>query len=351
MRRTAWTFSILSLFMATHWGRPQADVSLPLDGLRLVAVNGVIARWQWMGNVVKVTFNKAGEERRFVALEAQPRGNLSGAKVMALKCRVNLSGGSQLRWAVMVFERGGGVWFKVGTPITASEQFTETRLPVTQLHRAAFSEDANGQVDWDKVEKVWVGIVVDGQAQGSFEVSAAQFTSAPSQPSQPLRITGNGAGVWSVEQDPAVQSKLTTPNERPDGKPCMKFEFTLPGGRHMYALPTLSVPEAELEGYRGLQFTYKATLPTGNAILQGLLVSLHERDGSQYYASPMPPPAADWKTITIPFESFKLGEWSKDENGRLDVDQIAAVSIGVHGTASGAGGSGVIYAADVVFVP
>jgi len=85
--------------------------------------------------------------------------------------------------------------------------------------------------------------------------------------------------------------------------------------------------EAEWGGYRGLQFTYKATLPAGNPTLQGLLVSLHERDGSQYYASPAPPPAADWKTMTIPFTSFKLGEWSKDENGRLDVDQIASVSI------------------------
>jgi hypothetical protein len=351
MKKTAWTISILSLFVATHWVSSQADVNLPLEGLRLVAVNGVSAQWQRAGDAVKVTLNKTGEERRFLALEAQPRGSLSGAKALALKCRVNVSGGSQPRWAVMVFEKGGGAWFKVGNPTAASAQFTENRLPVTRLHRAEFNEDANGQVDWDRIEKVWVGLVVDGKAQGSFEISEARFTSAPYKPSQPLRITGSGAGAWNVGQDPAVQSKLTTPNEGPGGKPCMKFEFTLPGGRHMYALPTTSVPEAELDGYRGLQFTYKATLPAGNPTLQGLLVSLHERDGSQYYASLAPPPAVDWKTLMIPFESFKFGEWSKDENGRLDVDQIASVSIGIHGTASGAGGNGVIYAADVVFAP
>lgn len=351
MRRTTWTISLLSLFAATVWVSPQADINLPLEGLRLIAVNGVNAQLQRAGDVVRVTFSKTGEERRFLALEAQPKGNLLGAKAMALKCRVSLSGGSQPRCAVMVFEKGGGAWFKVSNPITASAQFIENRLPVTRLGLAEFNEDANGQVDWDKIEKVWVGLVVDGKAQGSFEISEARFTSASYKPSQPLRIAGSGAGVWNVGQDPAVQSKLTTPNEGPGGKPCMKFEFTLPGGRHMYALPTTSVPEAELDGYRGLQFTYRATLPAGNPTLQGLLVSLHERDGSQYYASPAPPPAADWKTITIPFESFKFGEWSKDENGRLDVDQIASVSIGIHGTASGAGGNGVIYAADIVLAP
>ncbi|MCS6861648.1 MAG: hypothetical protein NZT92_15170 [Abditibacteriales bacterium] len=326
------------------------DVDLPLDRLRLVAVNGVTAQRQQVGGGVKVTFNKTGEERRFLALEAQPRGNLSGVKALVLRCRVNLAGGQPPRLAMKVFERGGGVWFKVGQPIAVG-QVAESRLSITGLRLAEFSEDANGQMDWDKVGKVWVGLVVDGKVSGSFEIHAAQFTRAPYTPHQPLRITGDGAGVWSVMQDPAVQSKLTTPNEGPNGKPCMKFEFTLPGGRHMYTLPTVSVPEAELDGYRGLQLTYKATLPAGNPLLQGLLVLLHERDGSQYYASPAPPPAADWRTLLIPFASFTLGEWSRDENGRLDVDQIAAVSIGVHGTALEAGGSGVIYAADVVFAP
>ena len=67
---------------------------------------------------------------------------------------------------------------------------------------------------------------------------------------------------------------------------CMKVKFTFPGGRHMYMVPTTSVPETDLDGYRALRFKYRAVLQEG---LQGLLVSLHEADGSQYVATPAPP--------------------------------------------------------------
>jgi len=302
---------------------------------------------------LRVTFSKTGEERRLLALEAQPQGNPAGAKALGLRYRLILlpsisRQAGRPRPVLVVFEEDGGVWFKVSAQPVVTNEFSELRLPLTSLKQAQFSQDPNGALQWNQVEKVWVGLAFDGPAQGTFELSRAYFTSEPYRPSQPLPITGPGPGQWRVIKDPAVQAKVTTPNEGPGGKPCLKFEFTLPGRRHMYALPATSVPEAELEGYCALRFTYRAKLPQG---INGLLVTLWERDGSQYYADPPPPASEEWKTVTIPFQSFRLGGWSKDENQRLDLAQINTIVIGLHGTTSEERGSGIIWATDIEFVP
>jgi hypothetical protein len=176
----------------------------------------------------------------------------------------------------------------------------------------------------------------------------AAFTSEPYRPTEPIRLTGDGPGVWVTGYDPAAQVKVSLPDEGPGGRPCMKAEFAFPGRRHMYVIPALPVPESDLDGYRALRFTYKAKLPRGIA---GLLVCLWERGSAQYYADPAPPASDEWKTVTISFEDLKLGAWSKDRNGRLDLDQIASIVIGVHGTAAEDAASGVIWATDVEFVP
>ena len=178
-------------------------------------------------------------------------------------------------------------------------------------------------------------------------MSEARFTDEPYKAETPIAITGGDKpGSWNVGKDPAVQSTLTTPNEGPDGKPCMKFEFRFPGQRHMYALPSVPVPGADLEGYSALRFRCKASLPQG---LRGLLVTLAERGGGQWYCEP--PPSPEWGVITLPFAQFQLAGWSKDDNGKLDLDQIGSIIIGTHGTAIGEGGPGTISVADVQFVP
>jgi hypothetical protein len=193
-----------------------------------------------------------------------------------------------------------------------------------------------------------VGLTIDGPAEGVLEISDVRFTREPYKPTKSLRITGDGPGVWSVGKDPAVEATLTTPNEAPGGKACMKFEFKVPGGRHMYAIPSTPVPDTELDGYRALRFTYKAALPDG---IKGLLVTVGEHGGGQFYADPPPPASAEWTTVTIPFASLKFAPWSKDPNGRFDLGQVDRVMIGTHGTASGKGGPGVICVTDVELIP
>jgi hypothetical protein len=325
----------------------QEVVNVPLKDLKLAPLAGVKAEAKRSGEATALTFSKPGEERRFLALEGKVDGDATGAKALALKYRLSLTKGTTPRLAALVFDQSGGSWFKVG-PAAQVGELTEGRLSVAALQQTGFSESKSGKLEWDKLQKVWVGLVFDGPAEGSFEVREARLTGEAYKPTSVLRITGDGPGKWSVGQDAAVKSTCTTPNEGPGGKACLKYDFTLPGGRHMYAIPSTPMPDAEVEGYRALRFTYKATLPEG---IKGLLVMLGERVGCQYYANPMPPASADWTTITIPFEQFTLGEWTKDPDGKLDLDDVVSVMIGTHGAASGGGGPGLIMACDLEFVP
>jgi len=294
---------------------------------------------------VRVEFQKSGEERRLVALEAPVSQLPTGIHALTLKTRLRLTKGEAPRLALVVYEKDGGAWFKVGSNPLPTAEVVEVRLPVGRLTRAAFSRDDDDQVGWNQVDRMWLGLVFDGPAAGAWEVGAVRLTDEPYHPTRPLRITGDGPGKWTVGKDPAAKATATTPNEGPDGKPCLRFDFTFPGGRHMYALPTTPVPAAELEGYRALRFRYKATVPQG---LKGLLVTLHEQSGGQYYVEP--PPSADWTTLEVPFTKFKRAGWAKDPNGKFDLNQVNAITIGTHGTAT-KGGSGTIWAADIEFVP
>ena len=342
-----------------------AAVAVPKEvgGFTLVPLNGVEARIE-AGSAVdgkllaKVSFVKKGDERRLLALLARPEGDPATAKALAVRYRVALAKGEAPRLALAVFEKGGTAWYRVGgTPLALGES-AEGRLPLGTLRQAEFSKPTEAEpakpgmpeptVAWGNVEKIWIGIVIDGPAEGTLEIGQARYTSEPYRPAKALRVTGDGPGAWTASADTAVKSTLTTPSEGPGGKPCMKLEFKFPGRRHMFATPSTPVLGGELEGYSALRFTYKATLPAG---IKGLLVTVGERGGAQYYADPAPPANADWTTITIPFDKMKLASWTKDANGKLDVDLIERVLIGAHGTAAGDGGSGIICAADVEFVP
>lgn len=340
--------------------RGKADIPLGggpggLDGIKIVPTNGITARLDRIADAdagkpaVKVTFTKSDDTRRFLALEARPSGYPVNPRSVALRYRLQLTKGNAPRLAMILYAQGGGSWFKVGgQALEAANTFTDGRLSLTALRQTAFSEDVKGQLAWDQIGKVWIGLILDGPAEGTFEVSQARLTTEPYKPTQPLRITGVGPGSWSLAADGAVLGKITTPNEGPDGKPCMKFEFTMPGHRHMYALPTTSIPSAELDGYTALRFTYKAALPPG---ISGLLVTLAEQGGGQYYADPAPPASANWSTITIPFDKFKFASWSKDQNDKLDIDEVGSIIIGMHGAGNGDTVSGTISATDVEFIP
>ena len=297
------------------------------------------------GPITRMSFQKTGEERRIAALEGTPGGSIEGAKVLALRCRLQLREGSPPPVAMVVFEKDGGAWYRITRKAVPTDGFGDVRIPLTgPFNRALFASDKDETVRWDQVDRVWVALLLDGPATGSLDVSRAVFTNEPFRPTGPLAV----GGAWEAGQDPAVRAQISSPKGTADGKPQMKYTFEMPGGRHMYAIPRVAVNVDELDGYSGLKFTYRAELPAG---IDGLLVMLMEASGTQYYADPAPPAAADWKTVTIPFSTFRRGGWSPDENDRLDLNEVRHVAIGMHGTAKPAHASGTITVTDVQFVP
>lgn len=323
-----------------------------IAGLSLVRVGGVRVSagvaapggeegtWLWQ-------FRNTDSAPRLLALSGALDGGLPEGLLSAqLRCSATLAEGNAPRVAVALFEKGGACWFAVG-PTAPTAQVADARISLASLRPAAFSADESGQLEWSDVVRVWVGAVLEGRSAGTFRLSRAVLTSEPYRAERPLRLTGNGPGTWSVGKDPAVTAVVTMPQGGPDGQECMAVEFHFPGGQHMYMVPSTPVVPRELEGFSALRLTYKASLPPG---IPGLLVMLGEQ-GAQFYASQPPPASEDWTTITIPLEQFKLGEWTKDDNGRLDMARVSTVMVGCHGTAVGAGGPGSISVCDIELVP
>jgi len=327
-------------------GKAAAVKVVPLPGVTVSLET--IAQAEGEPPCVRVTFAKTGAERRLVAVEAAVVKAPVGLRALSARCQLCLKQGGEARLALVAFERDGGAWFKISASPLPVDKLTEVRLPLGSFRKAAFGRDDDEQVQWEQVEKVWLGLTLDGPAEGRLDLSRAVLTTEPYRPTGPLHVTNGSPGTWGASNDRAASVKITTPPEGPGDKPCMRVDFSFPGGRHMYVVPSTRLGEVELEGYKALRFTYKAVLPKG---IDGLLVMLIERDGTQYYADPAPPRAGEWKTITIPFEKLERGTWSKDENDRLDLNDIRSVAVGLHGTTTETQGKGSIWVADVQFVP
>jgi len=288
-----------------------------------------------------LTFDKTTQDRRLVAIQAQLSEPLGQLRVLSLKSRLEMCEGATPKLALIAFEDAGGVWYRISHSQPARDGLTEVRIPLNgSFQQAKFSVDNDDSLRWEQVDRVWIALLLDGPVNGEFDVAEAVFTDKPFHPAEPLSIEGD----WEVAQDPAMQSQLTTPAD----PPCVQFDFRMPAGRHMFAIPRVPVNVEELDGYSGLQFSYQAKLPPG---INGLLVMLVEGDGTQYLAGPAPPASDDWRTLTIPFTAFRRGGWSNDENDQLDLNQVRQVAIGLHGTTTDPAAQGQIRVRAVQFVP
>ena len=296
---------------------------------------------------VKLTFRKPGEERRLLAVEVPAARRAGGAEALDFVYSLRLQGGVA-KPVVVVFGKGGGVWYHTGArPLEAGTRRL-ARLRLKSLRKAAFSRGGGDAPDWANVEKLWLGVVLDGKAAGELTLHGAAMTDRPYRPTGPLAIACTSAKLWSIGKDAAATAKATSAKGAPGGAACVRIDYAFPGGRHMYMVPTVPVGAGEPDGYRALRLTYRATLPDGIA---GLLVMLIEAGSSQYAAEPAPPASEQWRTLTIPLTSFRLGRWSKDANGRLDPAEVRSVAVGVHGVARGTAAKGTIEVAKIEFVP
>jgi hypothetical protein len=328
-----------------------ATLAIDLAKVELAPLGGVTAEISRLaadqgGPGLRVAYDKPGEERRFVCVEARPAAPLAPFRAVDLSYRLVPAAGGAVRFAVLVYEQGGGVWFRAGSPMAPSAERRDCRFSLQGLRQAAFSQDASGQLEWDRVERVWIGFMVDGQGRGSYELSKAVLTGEAYRATEAVSLFRADSAQWSVGADPAVSGQAMELVEV-EGAKCLRLRFRFPGGRHMYYVPTQPLEEMEYSAYGGLRFTYRATVPAG---VDGLLVCVME-NGGQFVATPPPAASGDWESVTVPWRAFPLGAWSKDDNGRLDVDAISRVSAGAHGTAQGEGGEGEILIRGIEVVP
>ena len=352
-RKALLLFALVMTSVTTHAGEdilPLGGGPAGIRGLTLVPLPGAKAQLATSAGTLKVTFAKEGTERRFIALAAEVKGVSFIPQALEASCALTLSEGkaSDVRPGLLLYEKDGGAWFKLGRPLAASGTATDARFSVQSFREAAFSEDTNTQLDWKDVERAWFGLVVDGKVNAEFELRRLVLTSAPFRPTKPLSVFQPDAKAWSMAADSAVTHKLVSAQNGPGNIPCTRLTFTFPGGRHMYVTPSQAFPENEVSAYAGLRLTYKASLPEG---IDGLLVLLSEQGGGQYYPARLPAASETWTTADIPFSAFKHASWTKDANGRLDLDLINRIVVGAHGQAKGKGGDGTVSIVDIQLYP
>jgi hypothetical protein len=346
---------LLACLMSTQAGdlagQEPTVADVPLVELRAAPVSGVEVSAKAGGTAgagtqrTSLSFANPLSERRIAALDGVPAGDIDSARALAF--HYHLLGANGEPWpetippiVAVFFEHDGGAWYCIRE--SGSAQKGDVRMPLrgARFRRAAFASDEDEAIRLEQVERVWLGLLVDGPAEGLLLVSRVRFTDEAFRPDSPIDVSRGTR--WDVAQDSAVQGTLT----RPD-LPTTEYRFDMPGGRHMYAMVRTPVDVDELDAYSGLRFKYQADLPQG---IEGLLVMLIERDGTQYRAVPSPPVSGDWKTVTIPFSKFERGGWSKDENDGLDLEDVSHLSIGMHGTTPKAA-SGTINVSSPQFVP
>ena len=80
-----------------------------------------------------------------------------------------------------------------------------------------------------------------------------------------------------------------------------------------------------------------------------ILIQVKEKDDSEYNFVIAPEDSVGWRTLDLPLESLTLGGESKDENNKLDPDQIKEVSVLDASAFAGIGGADVTLDLDAVY--
>lgn len=284
------------------------------------------------GSAVRLTVAKTDEMRRFVGWSVDvPEAAAVGARSVRLALTSGLEAAKPAHVALIAFGPEGTAWTRLSREVLAEPAEGGIVLSLEGLSPAAFSSDPARAWEAGLLERLWVGAVLEGPASGWLGLSRVTLSPEPYRSTTPVPLMPIDQAAWSAGVDPAVTWTLTVVNEGPKGEPCVRFDFEMPGGRHMFAVPAFAVDSSNLDGAGGLRLTYRADLPAG---IGGLLFMVGEH-GGQFAADPAPPGGGEWQTVTVPFSSFPLGGWSKDDNGTLEPAAADRIFVGLHGSAQG----------------
>ena len=171
-----WSCVVL-LAMGSQLGAAEPDVPLLNRqggaGLSLAPADGTDASAMVEGEATWLTFRINQPERRLAALEGLPGGKLAGMRALVFEGRLAVRQG-KASLVVVCLENDGGVWYRVSDRTLPRSKFAEIRLPLAGgFRRARFATDEDETVSWDQVERVWLGLLVDGPADGAMEVAAS----------------------------------------------------------------------------------------------------------------------------------------------------------------------------------
>ncbi len=130
-----------------------------------------------------------------------------------------------------------------------------------------------------------------------------------------------------LPSDPPVSLKVMTEAAAP-GQAKSPVE---PGGKglrfsYKRAAQQIYAINCNLEG-RKLGAVNKLKLSINPSIKSLLIVQVKEKDDSEYNQTLIPDGTNGWRNLEFPFDTLVLADNSKDENGKLDPDQIKEVTI------------------------
>jgi hypothetical protein len=156
-----------------------------------------------------------------------------------------------------------------------------------------------------------------------------------------------GDGLWEAAGAPHSPTTVRIEeNAGPAGTAAAVVEFTFTTGKYNYTWVRVGLGSAKPDGTVAVRFTYRTDVPQG---FPGLNVMVRESTGAGYWVHAVLPLSPHrFTTATVPLEKFSLPSWSKDANGRLDVDLIDQVCFGFESASSG---KGTIVMSDVQLVP
>jgi len=342
-------FLVLSLCVASMgWGlQGTGSAAKELSPLRPLPVSGMEVKLiSESAPNPQMRFAKDGPERRLLPMECSVPIGLAPFRSLWAQYDLSLENEGK---SYLVFSAwsGSNMWYQMGPRPLVTGRDQSVRIPIEGLRPAQFNDSTLEEGIPASFERVWVGLVLEGENSGSWWLRSAKLESAAYRAERPFDLPGLAIERWQVGKDPLVHFEMSKKTVDANGKEAVHFDFVFPRGKHMYVTPWLSFSPGQLVGYASFSLTYQASLPKG---IEGLLIMLGERNGCQYYADPAPRECGEWRTVNIPFSAFRLGAWSRDPNERLDLSEVNKVYVACHGIATEEG-QGTIRVREVLFLP
>jgi hypothetical protein len=251
------------------------------------------------------------------------------------------------------------------TVMLLPDQWQEIRLNLSDLALGDDSQDENGTLDADQVNGLGLvdaagllGMMVLQQplfeinlAPRSLYVDDVVFDSEETDGLIKRRAAGGGQEVvlgdfegptltWAYIGTGNVDL-LQDPKLAGGGTGCLQVRFDLTAGKLGLLINGL-MKAARLTNAQALRFKAKCSVDCP------LLVQIEEKGGGKYN-KPVELKAGDvWTQVELPFAQFQPSDDSKDNNGRLDLDQAKSVLLmNLTAAANNAPFQGVLWLDDV----